>query len=186
MNRAAGFTLMEMLVAIGLMALMGVICWRGLVFVANQRSAIEVEAVELAQLVRVFAQIEHDLAERLPDIAMPARTKTAELPLAISIATLNNGNPELEILRASAQSQPQLAPLRVVYRLAASGLVRTSAASEVLLLPGAARLRLRVHAGGFWLEPGGAERLRPFAPATALEIAVDDGRGARYVKVLAL
>jgi general secretion pathway protein J len=177
-----GFTLIEMLVAIALMALMGVICWRGLVFVANQRSAIEVEAVELAQLVRVFAQIERDLAERLPDIAMPARTKAAELPLAVSIATLSNGNPELEILRASPQSES----LRVVYRLAAGGLVRTSAASEVLLLPGAARLRLRVHAGGFWLEPGGAERLRPFARATALEIAVADGHGARYVKVLAL
>jgi general secretion pathway protein J len=181
-----GFTLIEMLVAIALMALMGVVCWRGLAFVANQRSAIEVEAVELTQLMRVFAQIEHDLAERLPDIAVPARSTAAELPLAVSIATLNNGNPELEILRASAPSEPQLPPLRVVYRLAAGGLMRTSATSEVLLLPGAARLRLRVYAGGFWLEPGGGDRVRPFARATALEIAVDDGRGERYVKVLAL
>jgi len=28
--------------------------------------------------------------------------------------------------------------------------------------------------------------VRPFARATALEIAVDDGNGARYVKVIAL
>ena len=173
----AGFTLIEMLVAIALMALMGVVCWRGLAFVANQRSAIEDQSVELAQLVRAFAQIERDLAERLPDIAVPPRATEPELPLAVSIVPMANGDAQLEILRGSAF---------VVYRVAARGLVRTSAASEVLMLPGAARLRVRIHAGGFWVEPGREQLVRPFARATALEIALDDGRGARYVKVLAL
>src|SRR5439155_15744695 len=90
----AGFTLIEMLVAVALMGLMGVVCWRGLAFVANQRSAIEDEAVELAQIVRAFAQIERDLAERLPDIAAPARATTPELPLAVSVVTGENGNAE--------------------------------------------------------------------------------------------
>ena len=54
------------------------------------------------------------------------------------------------------------------------------------MMPGAARLQIRVQAGGFWLEPGRAQPVRPFVRATALEIAVDDGHGMRYVKVVAL
>ena len=186
MSRAPGFTLIEMLVAVGLMALMAVICWRGLAFVANQRTGIEAEAVELAQLVRTFAQIERDLAERLPDIAAPARATTPELPLAVSVVTGENGNAELEIFRAVPEMTAQPRSLRVAYRLAPGGLMRKSPAGEVLMLPGAAHLQIRVHAGGFWLEAGREERVRPFARASALEIAIEDGQGARYVKVIAL
>jgi prepilin-type N-terminal cleavage/methylation domain-containing protein len=181
-RRAAGFTLIEMLVAVALMGLMGVVCWRGLSFVANQRAGIESEGGELAQLVRAFAQIEHDLAERLPDIAVPARATAPELPLAVSVLLADQGNAELEIFRAAGDAPP----FRVLYRLGAGGLVRQSATSEVLMLPGAAQLRIRVQAGGFWVEPGPAQSARPLGRATALEIAVDDGHGARYVKVLQL
>ena len=76
MTKSRGFTLVEMLVAITLVALMGVICWRGLAFIANQRTSIEQETTELAQLVRGLAQMETDVAERLPDIAVPARATT--------------------------------------------------------------------------------------------------------------
>jgi general secretion pathway protein J len=174
-----GFTLIEMLVAIALMALMALVCWRGLAFVADQRGAIEGESVELAQLLRSFAQIERDLDERLPDIAVPARATAAELPLAISVLPADNGNVALEILRASPSTP-------ILYRLSDRGLVRQSATAQVLMLPGAARLRIRLHAGGFWVEPGREQSVRPFARATALEIAVDDGNGAHYVKVIAL
>lgn len=177
-----GFTLIEMLVAIGLMALMAIVCWRGLSFVANQRGAIEGESLELTQLLRSFAQIERDLDERLPDIAAPARATAAELPLAVSVMPGENGNMVLEIFRNSPEAQP----LHIVYRLSPKGLVRTSPGSEVLVLPGAARLHVRMHAGGFWMEPGREQSVRPIARATALEIAVDDGTGARYVKVVAL
>jgi general secretion pathway protein J len=180
--RTVGFTLIEMLVAIALMALMGVVCWRGLSFVANQRAGIESEAGELAQLVRAFAQIERDLAERLPDIAVPARTTAPELPLAVSVLPDDRGNTELEILRAALEA----APFRVLYRVGPEGLMRLSAASEVLVLPGAAQLRIRLQAGGFWVEPSTAQTARAIGRATALEIAVDDGHGARYVKVLPL
>jgi prepilin-type N-terminal cleavage/methylation domain-containing protein len=177
-----GFTLIEMLVAIGLMALMALVCWRGLAYVANQRGTIEGEGLELAQLLRSFAQIEHDLDERLPDIAVPARATAAELPLAVAVLPADNGNVSLEILRAT----PDMQTSHIVYHLGAGGLVRTSAASDVLMLPGAARLRVRLFAGGFWTEPGREQGARPFARATALEISLDDGQGARYVKVIAL
>jgi hypothetical protein len=47
-------------------------------------------------------------------------------------------------------------------------------------------VQIRVHAGGFWIEPGRQQPVRPVARATALEIAVQDDQGARYVKVIAL
>jgi prepilin-type N-terminal cleavage/methylation domain-containing protein len=182
-----GFTLIEMLVAVGLMALMGVLCWRGLAFIADRRAAIEGEGAEIAQLMRTFAQIERDLAERLPDIAVPARATSAELPLAVSVTPGQDGRTELEILRVAPEGAMPSPAWRVLYRLDARGLVRKSGSGEVLMLPGAAQLHIRVHAGGFWLEPGGGEqRLRPFMRANALEIAVDDAQGARYLRVLAL
>ena len=49
-----------------------------------------------------------------------------------------------------------------------------------------ARLKIRIHAGGFWIEPGHGQPVRPVARATALEISVEDEKGSRYVKVLAL
>jgi type II secretion system protein J len=183
-----GFTLIEMLVAVTLMAVMGIVCWRGLAFVANQRASIEVEALELANLVRAFAQIERDLAERLPDTAAPARATTPELPLAISIAPGANDSIELEILRTVPDHAAQSHALHVLYRLEPRGLVRQTASGEVLVLPGVARLQIRIFSSGFWIEPAREppSSVRPFGRANALEIAVEDGRGARYVKVLAL
>src|SRR5436853_5806882 len=114
--KAKGFTLIEMLVAITLMALMGVICWRGLAFVATQRSSIEQETTELAQLVRAFAQIETDVAERLPDIAVPARATMPELPLAISIGS-DSGGAMVEILRTVSTGVAQSEPAHVLYHV---------------------------------------------------------------------
>jgi general secretion pathway protein J len=186
--RARGFTLIEMLVAITLVALMGVICWRGLAFVANQRTSIEQETSELAQLVRGFAQMETDVAERLPDIAVPARATTPELPLAISIGE-DDGGAVLEILRAVPVGIMQSTPVHVLYRVDARGLVRSAEDSgEVLVLPGVVRMQVRVNAGGFWLDSGAVNpsAVRPFVRAGAIEIAVSDRDGARYVKVIAL
>lgn len=189
--RCKGFTLIEVLVAITLVALMGVVCWRGLAFVANQRTSIEQETTELAQLVRAFAQMETDVGERLPDIAVPARATTPELPLAISIGS-DGGGAMLEILRTVPTGVAQSAPVRVLYRVDARGLVRTTGRDEVVVLPGVARMQVRVNAGGFWLDAGGVNSsavgpaVRPFVRAGALEIAVSDRDGARYVKVIAL
>ena len=170
--RERGFTLIELLVTIALMGLMAVICWRGLAYVAAQRGEVEREALELAHLMRAFAQLERDLAARLPDAALPPRKEATELPLAVSFV----GN-QLEIVR----SAPQAGVLHVRYRIDAGGLAR----NDVMLLPGASALKMRVHAGGLWAvvgEPG----VQPPVPAAAIEFALEDGRGARYVKVLAL
>lgn len=193
MNR--GFTLVEMLVAIGLMALLALICWRGLVYVANQRETVAREALEISQLVRTFAQMERDLAERVPNAALPAPGKPTELPLAIGVYPMENGAVEVEITRFLPQPGGAPQAGRVLYRLSGGGLARstrpleaTSAAvrNEIVLLPGATRLKVRVHAGGFWVEAGHESKVQPSAPATAIELALEDGNGARFVKVFAL
>jgi len=185
--KARGFTLIEMLVAITLVALMGVICWRGLAFIANQRTSIEQETNGLAQLVRGFAQMETDIGERLPDIAVPARATTPELPLAISIGE-DGGGAMLEILRTVSTGVAQSEPVHVLYRVDARGLVRSTGRDDVVVLPGVTRMQVRVNAGGFWLDSGvvNPSAVRPFVRAGAIEIAVSDRDGTRYVKVIAL
>ena len=185
-RRSAGFTLVEMLVAITLMALMGVVCWRGLAFVAAQRAGIEEETLELTRMMRAFAQIERDIAERLPDVAAPARSTAPELPLALVVLPVAEGA-ELEVLRALQEPSGASRIVPVHYQRSAEGLVRRTPGGAVLLLPDVARLRIRVHAGGFWLEPGErGQPVRPFARASALEIALEDAKGGRYVKVVEL
>jgi prepilin-type N-terminal cleavage/methylation domain-containing protein len=182
--RSPGFTLIEVLVAISLMAAMALVCWRALSFVANQRSAIEENSLEIAQLLRAFSQLESDVDERLPDIAMPPRATAAELPLSI---TLGGGRgSRIAILRTVAEASGTSRALHVVYRLTPEGLVRATGSGDVLLLPKAASFTVRLYAGGFWVEPTDERRVRPIVRATALELAIDDRSGGRYVKVLAL
>jgi len=183
--RPAGFTLIEMLVAITLMALMGVVCWRGLAFVSAQRADIADETGELSRLFTAFAQIERDVAERIPDVAAPARATTPELPLALTVQPVGEGS-ELEVLRMLEEPNGASLVMPVHYQRTSAGLVRRTPGGEVLLLSHVARLKIRIHTGGFWIEPGRAQPVRPVARATALEISLEDENGARYVKVLAL
>jgi general secretion pathway protein J len=190
-----GFTLVEMLVAIALMALMAVICWRGLVYVADQRARVSEEALEISQIVRTFAQIERDLAERVPNGALPAPATATELPRALGVYVAERGAVEVEIARFLPQAGGAPQAVRVLYRLTAAGLSRSTrllqdvpaaAKNEVVLLPGATTLQVRLHSGGFWMQPGRDTGVQPSAPATAIELAIEDGNGARYTKVFSL
>lgn len=183
--RSPGFTIIEMLVAITLMALMGIVCWRGLAFVGAQRASIADETLELSRMFTAFAQIERDVAERLPDVAAPARATTPELPLALTVLPVGDGS-ELEVLRMLEEPNGESIVMPVHYERTAAGLLRRTPGAEVLVLPRVARLKIRIHAGGFWIEPGHAQPVRPVARATALEISLEDENGLRYVKVLAL
>ena len=163
MKKARGFTLVELLVTIALMGLMAVICWCGLNYVVAQRGEVERESLEVSRVLRTFAQVERDLAERLPETAFA------------QALSLTPG--AMEVVRHS----PQAGLVRVVYRVEAQGLMR----NDVLLLPGASALKLRIHAGGFWAVPG-EPRVQPPVPPAAIEVAVEHARGERYVKVLPL
>ncbi|NGM88468.1 prepilin-type N-terminal cleavage/methylation domain-containing protein [Parapusillimonas sp. SGNA-6] len=86
-----GFTLIEVLVALTLMALVSLISWRGLDAVQRTGEGLDERAEETLSLVRVLGQLERDiLLHAGPDIlpiqdARPARaTAAARMPAGIT------------------------------------------------------------------------------------------------------
>jgi len=71
-----GFTLLELLVAIALMAILAVLSWRGLDSVLRSRTNIMAASTELSSLVVAFSQMDEDLRRawpvRLLGVAQPA------------------------------------------------------------------------------------------------------------------
>ena len=65
--RQAGFTLIEVLVAITLMALVSIIAWRGLENVSSQQRRLTEDADENDTVIRMLGQFERDVALRAPD-----------------------------------------------------------------------------------------------------------------------
>lgn len=65
--RQRGFTLIEVLVAITLMALVSIIAWRGLENVSSQQRRLTEDAEENDTVIRMLGQFERDVALRAPD-----------------------------------------------------------------------------------------------------------------------
>jgi general secretion pathway protein J len=198
MRLTKGFTLVEMLVAIALLGLLGVISWRGLEYVSAQRERIDRDTEELARILRVLSQLERDISQRAADSTLPPQSAPTQLPPSIIVHAGGDGSAALEIVRIAPRAGGPARAQRVVYRVADSSLIRsTSPAATTLpvapagdpvdLLPGARRIAVRVFSGGFWSEVGsGATGVQPPAPATGLEVAIEASDGARYVRVFAL
>ncbi|MFK7962628.1 MAG: prepilin-type N-terminal cleavage/methylation domain-containing protein [Burkholderiaceae bacterium] len=65
-SRARGFTLLELLVAIALMGVLAVLCWRGLDSVLTSRDRITANADEMRALSTAFTQMDQDLRRSWP------------------------------------------------------------------------------------------------------------------------
>ena len=193
-----GFTLVEMLVAIAVLGIVGVISWRGLDYVAGQRSRIDHDTEELSRVLRVLSQLERDIAQRTADFMLPPQATPGVLPPSIIVHGAGGGPVALEILRIAPRAGGPARAQRVVYRIADAVLTRSvstagtglpvpPAEDAVDLLPGARGLAVRAYSGGFWSEPGLRETgVQPPARATALEVAIEASDGTRYVRVFAL
>lgn len=193
-----GFTLVEMLVAIALLGLLGVISWRGLDYVAGQRERIDRDTEELSRILRVLSQLERDVAQRAPDFMLPAQSAPGLLPASIAVMAAADGAVALEIVRIAPRAGGPARAQRIVYRIADAALTRSISPAgtdlpvaqvddPVELLPGARRLAVRAFAGGFWTEPGTGEvGVQPPVRASGLEVAIESSDGARYVRVFAL
>lgn len=196
----AGFTLVEVMIAITIMAVLSVMAWRGLDSVSRANTMLEQRTEDMARLLRALDQLERDLALRATT-ELPSSTSDA--PQAAAANTANTAPlAAAELLPASLQVRRQAglpffieivraapaAPGRwqrvqwwqrgaVLYRAAGPAaasfpLPAPDAAVRVAVLDDLAMSRVRA-----W-EPGQGWRNLPAAaparsPATGLELVFD-------------
>ncbi|WP_415820209.1 prepilin-type N-terminal cleavage/methylation domain-containing protein [Bordetella tumbae] len=204
-----GFTLIEVLIAIALMALVSLLSWKGLEQVSNARDWLGEESADQAIVLRTLGQIERDLNRAYAGAPAGTTSSTSDssdgtgtttpsgsitlLPPGIDI-TQSSGAVLLNLIRATPENGQWQ---RVMWRLRPDGLWRYSGApgssyplpepdQGVLIMPDVSRLDVRA-----WLT--GQGWINPLQPATAraagLEIAIERPRGnqkERYTRIVVL
>lgn len=193
MRRAtSGFTLVEMLVAVTILALLGVMGWRGLDQLIGLRTRVNDDTADIERIVRVFSQIEFDVAQRIPDSLVDGSLGPAQaLPRAMELGIGPDDLPRMRVMRARPDG---LETVWAGYSLESGTLVRTAvpafstaAGDRVVLLERVGRFELRVLRTDAWMSAkdylllglGGG-------PVSALEVSIERKPGERYVRVMAL
>jgi prepilin-type N-terminal cleavage/methylation domain-containing protein len=198
-TRATGFSLVELLVAVALLGVLAVLLWRGLGDIIAQRERIDRDAAHLERVIRLLAQLERDVAQRAPDMVIPAAGEpTRGLPRALEVSLQRGGNAQLVVLRAAPDAGGPMRLERVRYFVAARALMREASppGSSWPLQPPSPPLRLldaverlsvrlltaeaRTDAGSSAAVAGGNARV------TGIEVSVERANGERYVRVVAL
>lgn len=143
MGRLRGFTLLEVLVAITLMAILSLIGWRGLDAVERTSERIFLHADDTLALIRVVGQIERDIRQHAdidilppapsrPAASAPSNVPAAQPPASALPPGIAAGNKELALVRAAGDGAWQ----RVRWRFEKGALHRAvGPASATLPLP---------------------------------------------------
>lgn len=198
MRRTAhGFTLLEVLIAVSVFAVLSALAYAGLLHMLEGRDRIEAEREQWRQLALAFVQLEDDLAQARP---RPIRdTGGAVLPAfrGQPVDPRPLGDPSLEFTRGGAYVSAdgrQSDLLRIGYRLKDGVLYRlvwpvldrppVSEPREIALLANVDNLTLRFHTpNDAW-----SERWPPMENNTAvpdaIELAFDIAGVGRLTRVL--
>ncbi|EOF4375552.1 type II secretion system protein J [Pseudomonas aeruginosa] len=201
-RRQAGFTLIEVMVAIMLMAIVSLMAWRGLDSIARASAHLEDSTEQGAALLRALNQLERDIAlhsaireeSGLPSGDEPIRAGDS-LPPGLALKRLSEIPLRLDIVRASTEPVAPLQRVRwwrqgkVLYRAASpSGdrLPLPPLAERVAVLDDVSRFEIRA-----WVPGKGWTRLpaRSKVRASGLEISlarVTRNGVERYRRVVAL
>jgi general secretion pathway protein J len=166
---AAGFTLLELLIAISILATVSLIAWRGLDTLVSTRARLEPEGARVRELLTAFGQLDRDLAQSINP------TLFAMTSSPVTVTTIG-GQPALSITRLAPVEADAPSALQVIgYRIEDGYLIRSAsrpmrgrgaiAAEEITnvrLLPNVKQMRVRVWRDGTgWVDP-----LSPDSPAT--------------------
>lgn len=190
-SRHAGFTLLELLVAIAVLSLVSLIAWRGLDSLVHTRERLQPRAEEVRELLVAFGQIERDLAQVV---------NTSFVPISAAPVIVRTGTPAgfamvrfAPVIEGSPNALQQ-----VIYEVRAGRLVRLSSlptlaigaptAAELIetpLLADVQALQIRVwQAGQGWAPPAAASSPNPRAAPAGLEVTVERADGRQYRRVL--
>lgn len=112
-GRQHGFTLLELLVAVALMGVLAVLCWRGLDTVLRSRDVIVSNNDELRALTAAFAQLDDDLRRSWTVRLLRISSRD---PIRFTRAS-PDGPVALELLRESGSLDERMRIQQVIYRL---------------------------------------------------------------------
>ena len=182
-----GFTLLELLVAITVLAMVSLIAWRGLDSLVHTRERLGPQAEQVRALLVAFGQIEQDLAHVV-------NTDFVRLPSA-AVNTRDNG---IDLVRFAAVAPGAVTAVQTVaYEVRDGRLLREATPPAdavgagagqrlpaVVLLTDVRTLQVRVwQAGRGWVPPsaGAAPAARG---AAGIEIVVELADGLQFRRVM--
>jgi len=203
LTRRQGFTLLELLVAVSVLAIVSIIAWRGLDSLIATRERLDPEAAEVRALLTTFGQLERDLAQ----VTMPALFGLNTSPVQVRASS---AGPVLEILRIAPTTVVAPTSVQTVYwRVADGALLRQVSAprrsvepgdnepmSSAPLLADVRSIRVRLWRDLNWVDPlaqAGAEpplTLPPGVPGQfvpvpqGVELTVERSDGRTFRRVL--
>ncbi|MES2251079.1 MAG: prepilin-type N-terminal cleavage/methylation domain-containing protein [Pseudomonadota bacterium] len=200
-----GFTLVEVMIAIALMAVLAVMSWRGLDSVSRANDQLEDRTERVARLLRALDQFERDVALRATiELPVPASANPSAamplLPVAMQARQPNGAPFVIEIVRTAPAAPGQWQRVQwwvrgdVLYRAAGPvsavfPLQAPEPADRVAVLDGVATFQLRAWEPGLgWRRLPGVAPAR--APATGVELllavsAGNDAAARSFRRVLA-
>ena len=199
-----GLTLIELLVAISVLAFIAVLGWRGLDSIVRSRLALTGDLEQTRGMQLAFAQLQSDCSHLastavLPD-KMPIFVEQGRLMLVRTVFADNQPS-RLQIItyrvkdgtltRRESAATRDLAELDTLWRAAANDI---DATQPVVLQSDVAALKMRLWSGGSWHES--ADTQTPTVPAdlnvfsivpTGLEVALQlRGREGNLLKIFLL
>jgi len=197
-----GFTLLEVLIALALMAVLSILSWRALDVTARSSERLEASADDTMALLRMFGQVESDIRQHAGAdvLATPSAQETVALasPPVSHDAVLPPGivwnSPQLSIVRSTYEGAWQ----EIVWTLAGDTLMRAAGEPSIgLPLPPALTgepvlAGVRAFMVRAWLPGQGwaaTDADIATAKATGLEISIErrhDGVDELYRKVVLL
>ncbi len=197
----SGFTLLELLVAISVLAIVSVIAWRGLDTLVVTRERLEPAGDETRALLTAFGQLERDLAQ----VVNPTLFATGINP--IQVVRVGN-EPALAIMRIAPEAPDGVTAMQTIgYRVADGVLLRSAGPpqrshaavsaerlSHARLLADVRSIKLRVwREGQGWIDPLNSEGIAPPPAAAAgapiivppgVELTVERTDGKIFRRVL--